>query len=310
VLSFAREGNAPAGEEGTEFTLGFSQFWGTNPVLIAIRNAAREAVADWEAKGVTVDLIFTNGGDTDVSRQVADIEDLYAQGVDGLMVFPGDATVIAEPIRNVFNANDIPVVVVDNALEAEAISTLATDNYAGGRIAAELALENIPAGSKVIVFDHAPGSATTQLRYAGFEETLAAAGMQVLPRRAIKLSLEEAKRAMEDTLVADPEIAAVFLANQIEAQGCVSALEAAGRDDVAVIGFDIDPVSLDLVKQGKILGLVVQDFTLEGYEGINRLLLYLTGQPVGDPVVDIAPQMCTIENAAEFENNPQVTGAE
>ena len=309
-LSFAGGTTKIAKADTQKFTLGFSQFWGTNPVLIAVRIAARQAAADWKAKGVEVDLIFTNGGDTDVSRQVADIEDLYAQQVNGLMVFPGDATVIAEPVKNVFNKNDIPVVVIDNALEAETVSTLVTDNYEGGKIAAELAIKNIPQGSKVIVFDHAPGSATTQQRYNGFEETAANAGMEVLARKLIKLSLEDAKKAMEDTLVSDPEVAAVFLANQIEAQGCVSALEAAGRDDVVVLGFDIDGVSLDLVKQGKILGLVVQDFTLMGYEGINRLLLHLTGQPVGEQRVDIPPQICTQENAAEFENNPQVTGKE
>ena len=51
----------------------------------------------------------------------------------------------------------------------------------------------------------------------------------MLPEKVVKLSLEDGKRVMEDTLVSDPDVAAVYLITQVVAQGVVSALEAAGR---------------------------------------------------------------------------------
>ena len=56
-----------------------------------------------------------------------------------------------------------------------------------------------------------------------------------------------------------------------------AALEAAGRDDVMLVSFDLDPVSFELVKEGKILGLVVQDPFLMGYEGVNAMVTKLQG---------------------------------
>ncbi len=88
---------AGAASAAENYTIGYSQFWGTNPFLVTMANGARKAIAEWKEKGVEIDMILTNGGDTDTTRQVADLEDLYAQGIDGLVLFPGDSIVVAEP---------------------------------------------------------------------------------------------------------------------------------------------------------------------------------------------------------------------
>ena len=73
---------APASAE--DFKIGYSLFWGTNPFLVTMVNGAKKAVEEWKPKGVKVDMLVTNGGDTDNAKQVADLEDLYAQGVKGV----------------------------------------------------------------------------------------------------------------------------------------------------------------------------------------------------------------------------------
>ena len=60
------------------FTVGYSQFWGTNPFLVTMANGAKKSLAEWKAKGVDVNMILTNGGDTDTTKQVGDLEDLDA----------------------------------------------------------------------------------------------------------------------------------------------------------------------------------------------------------------------------------------
>ena len=84
-----------------------------------------------------------------------------------------------------------------------------------------------------------------------------------------------------------------------------NAVEAAGNATVKLVAFDIDAPSLKMVKEGKILALTVQDPYLIGYEGMNQMLTYLTG---GTPekLINVPPILCTIENASDFDNNPQV----
>jgi ribose transport system substrate-binding protein len=303
-----KESGSVEGEEKETFLIGYSQFWGTIPFSTTMASGAKKAVAEWEEKGYDVTLIFTDGGLTDTTKQVADLEDLAAQDVDGLILFPGDSVVLAEPVKNIYNRNDIPVVVTDIGLDSgEMVTFIITDNYDGGVSGAELMAENLPKGAKVITFDHAPASNNAQNRQAGFEDRARELGLDVQEEKFMKLSMEEGRRIMEDTLVAIPDIGGVYFFNANPAQGAYAALEAAGRTDVHLVSFDIDPVSYQMVKDGKILGLIVQDPFKMGYEGVNAMMTYLTG---GTPPerIDIPTKLCTQENADEFADDPQVTG--
>jgi ribose transport system substrate-binding protein len=314
ALAFAITGVAFGGGStekaaaGKTFTIGYSQFWGTNPFLIAMTNGANKAIEEWKAKGVQAKLIVTNGGDTDPSKQVADAEDLFSQKVNGLLIFPGDSTLLSEPIKNLYNKNNVPVVVTDIGLQSGSfVSFLITDNYLGGKQLADLAAKNVKKGAKVVTFQHSIGNLNSRARQAGFEDRAKELGLKVIPARKPKLSLEDGKTTMEDTLASDPDIAAAFFINQVVAQGAVSALEAAGNTTCKVLTFDIDKPSLELVKSGKILGCTVQDPWLIGHDGMNQMLLYLTGGATKQKI-DIPPKLCTKENASDFDNDPQVTG--
>jgi ribose transport system substrate-binding protein len=290
------------------FTVGYSQFWGTNPFLITMANGARKAQQEWKQKGVDIKMILTNGGDTDTTRQVGDLEDLDAQGISGLLLFPGDSVVLAEPVKNIFNKKNTPVVVTDIGLQSgKWVTLIITDNVAGGRQAAELMAKNVKPGASVIVFDHAPGNDNAQARARGFEQRAKELGLKVLPRKVLKLSLEDGRRTMEDTLASTPDVAGVFFMNQLVAQGASAALEGAKRTDVKLVPFDLDPVSFQMVKNGKILGIIVQDPYKMGYEGMNAMAVKLTG---GTPParIDLPTRVLTKDNADQFANDPQVTG--
>jgi ribose transport system substrate-binding protein len=118
--------------------LGYSQFWGTNTFLRTQIAGARKAMGEWETKGVKVELLVTNGGDTDTTKQVGDLEDLYTQNIDGLLIFPGDSVVLADPIKNIYNKNKIPVVITDIGLNSgDRVTYVVTANEVGGRMAAD-----------------------------------------------------------------------------------------------------------------------------------------------------------------------------
>jgi ribose transport system substrate-binding protein len=290
--------------------IGYSVFWGTNPFLVTMVNGAKKAADEWKAKDMNVDLLVTNGGDTDKAKQVSDLEDLHAQGVDGVLIFPGDSVMVAEPIKNIFNAENIPVVITDIGIRSgKYISLIITDNYKGGQQAADYMASLLPKGSKVVTLDHAPTNDNGQTRQKGFEERAKELGLEVLPEQPVAfLTLDAGRQAMEDLLVSEPDVKGAFAFNQLVIQGAYQALEQAKKaGEVKLIGFDLDPVSFKMVQEGKIDALVVQDPWKMGHEGMNIVLTSLTGGTVQD-FVGLGTKLLTKENAAEFAEDPQVTG--
>jgi ribose transport system substrate-binding protein len=122
------------------------------------------------------------------------------------------------------------------------------------------------------------------------------------------LTLDFARQAMEDLLVSQPDVKGAFAFNQLVLQGAYQALEQAGKaGQVKLVGFDLDPVSYQMVKDGKIDALVIQDPFKMGYEGMNIVLTKLQGGEVKE-FMGLGTKLLTKDNAAEFANDPQVTG--
>lgn len=293
-----------------DYKIGYSVFWGTNPFLVTMVNGAKKSAEEWKAKGVNVDLIVTNGGDTDKAKQVSDLEDLNAQGVDGVLIFPGDSVMVAEPIKNTFNAQDIPVVITDIGIRSGKYESLIiTDNYKGGQQAADYMATLLPKGSKVVTLDHAPTNDNGQTRQKGFEDRAKELGLEVLPEQPVAfLTLDAGRQSMEDLLVSEPDVKGAFAFNQLVIQGAYQALEQAKKaGEVKLIGFDLDPVSYKMVQDGKIDALVVQDPYKMGYEGMNIVLTKLGGGDVPHDI-GLGTKLLTKANAAEFAEDPQVTG--
>jgi ribose transport system substrate-binding protein len=274
-------------------------------------NGAEAAAAEWKEKGYDIDIVVTNGGDDDKTRQVNDLEDLFAQGVDGLLIFPGDSVMVGEPIANLYNASELPVVVTDIGVrKGEITSLVITDNLAGGMLAAEQMAKIVPAGAKVITLDYAPTNDNAQLRQKGFEDRAAELGLTVLAEAAMPpaMTLDNGRNVMEDLLVSEPDIAGVFSFNQVVLQGAYAALEGAGRvGEVKLVGFDLDPVSWQMVRDGKIDGLVVQDPYAMGFTGLNQVMAAITGAETQE-FIGLDTKLLIAENADEFANDPQVTG--
>jgi len=293
--------------DAKKFRIGYSVFFGTNSFVRATVSGVRAAMEDWKSKGVEVDLILTNGGDIDRTNQVADLEYLYAERVDGLLIFPGGSVIVAEPVKRLFNANEIPVVVVDVGLSSgEWITYITTDNELGGAMAAEHLATLLPKGAKVIVFDHGPSVKVVIERNRGFETRAQALGLTVVrPRKVIKVSVEDGRRTMEDTLTEIPDIAGVFLQNHIPAVGAAASLQAEKRTDVKVVHFDTDPTAYQMVRDGLLAASIIQRPWDMGYMSMDAMLTHLTG---GTPKAEVVlpAELMTPQNVDQFADNPQV----
>lgn len=300
---------ATTAAEPKPIKIGYGVTYGTNlSVQVIIKGAVDELKSQKWADMFTVEVILTDAGDTDPGKLVGVIEDLYAQQVDGLILFPAGASDQAStPVKDLFNKNNIPVAITDAGVTgADYVCFALSDNYLGGQMAAEEAAKFMDKGSKVQAWNGTPGSPTSIARCQGYEDKMKELGMTVLPTKGTSVSLEQSQKDMEDLLVSDPDIKGVFSTNYILALGALKALENANLvGKVQLTPFDIVGSVYDAIKAGSITAAVVQQLDLVGSVPAEALMKTLAGQPVDQKDVLIPPKICTKDNAADFVDDPQ-----
>jgi DNA-binding LacI/PurR family transcriptional regulator len=151
----------------------------------------------------------------------------------------------SDPLPRDLQRRGIPVVVGGRPPGA-GIPYVDVDNRGGAGLAVEHLLQSGRRHVATIAGpqDMPPGAD----RLAGYHETLARAGLEVVDRliEVADFTLDGGRAAMERLLERAPEVDAVFAASDLMAMGALGALTAAGRSvpgDVAVVGFDDSPMA-------------------------------------------------------------------
>ncbi|MCK4515820.1 MAG: substrate-binding domain-containing protein, partial [Spirochaetaceae bacterium] len=85
----------------------------------------------------------------------------------------------------------------------------------------------------------------------------------------------EAFSDIESILQANPDINGIICGNDTMALGAQAAIEAAGRDDIIVMGFDGNDNVLDSMLQGKIEGTVMQPNALNAEMAVQLADAYI-----------------------------------
>ncbi|WP_324013279.1 LacI family DNA-binding transcriptional regulator [Microbacterium sp. JZ37] len=198
---------------------------------------------------------------------------LADHGVDGAVVLNEATPSIHEAAEPGF-----PVVAVD-ADTSERFTVISSD-HAGG---AESATAHLLAQGHASVHHLAgpAGSFAAAERERGWRAALAARGATA-PRPLRGDWTAASARDLAEELVADPAVTAVFAANDQMALGALHAAHAAGRDDLAVAGFD-DVV--DAADYWPPLTTVAQDFDELGSTAVDLLLALLAGDAVADRTI-------------------------
>ncbi|WP_344555404.1 LacI family DNA-binding transcriptional regulator [Kitasatospora saccharophila] len=162
------------------------------------------------------------------------------RGVDGVLLVSSHGP---DPLMPLLDTAGVPTVLCGRPLAEHGAPYVDTDNYGGAQAAVHHLLA---AGRQRLGTIAGPSDmAASQDRLRGFTETLAATGLEPVAELG-DFSLESGERAMTRLLRRRPDLDAVFVASDLMAAGALRALRRAGRrvpDDVAVIGFDDDPVA-------------------------------------------------------------------
>jgi ribose transport system substrate-binding protein len=279
---------------GSGVVIGVSLLTRTHPFYQELEEGLRQAASE---RGFE---LAVQAGEFDVARQKDQIESFIVRRVAAIVVCPCDSRSIGTSIEGA-NRAGIPVFTADIAVLAEAVqvvSHVASDNVAGGRLAALAVVRALGGRGTVAIIDHPEVESVIQ-RVRGFEEEIARhAGVRIVAKLSGRGTKDVAFRTAEDILQAHPSLDAIFGINDDSALGALAAVEKAGRlGRVAIVGFDAVPEARAAIAQGRIYADVVQQPREIGRRTIETVAAYLAGEKV-PPATLIDCTLYTRDNAA------------
>jgi len=263
---------------------------------------AQKAEAELKAAGQPVE-IFWKGPlrEDDRDQQVQVVENFMTRRVSGIVLAPLDTRALARPVEQAVSAK-IPVVIVDSPLASQApVSTIATDNYAGGRLAGKRLGEVLGGQGKVILLRVLVGSASCEAREQGFLDELAEnwPGLEVISSNQHGGATRNTALAASQNLLVrfGREVNGIFAPNESTLAGMLVALTDAGlhRGKVKLVGFANSRQFANAIQSGDLQGLVLQDPEKMGYLGVKTVVAALKGEPV-EAFVDTGVVIATPEN--------------
>jgi ribose transport system substrate-binding protein len=236
------------------------------------------AQAEATKEGVT--LTVTGGNKWDATVQKPVIDSVTAAHPDGVMVAPDDSKALLSPLKAMSDAG-IKVTFVDTKLDdtSFAASAIATDNLAGGTLAAKTLAGLINDKGTVLVVNVDPGISTTDARVKGFaDEMKNHPNIKVLDVQYTHDDPTAATTITTATLAAHPDLAGVFATNVQNAEGVAAGLKQASNTTVKTIAFDAGPKQIEDLNNGIVQGLIAQDPYGIGVAGVQQTVLALSGK--------------------------------
>ncbi len=309
--SGAESGSGGDGGEGGDVTVGLVTKTDSNPFFVRMREAAQEAAEEHGAKLVALAGEF----DGDNEGQVAAIENLVAQGVDGILITPNSSTGILQAIADARDAG-VLVIALDTATDPEDAvdATFATDNRHAGELQGGWVKAALGDTEPVLaMLDGTPGGTVDTFRHEGF---LTGMGLtedspEIAGKENTNGDQTKAQTAMENLFSRNPEINAVYTINEPAARGAFQALSDAGAADKVVIGsIDGSCDGVQAVKDGEIGATVMQFPDKMAADGVEAVVTFAKDGTKPSGFTDTGSQLITDQPVDGLESQDTAWGLE
>lgn len=289
-------GQAEGGGESEAPVFGLSVSTLNNPFFVTLRDGAQAA-----ADEMGVELVVVDSQD-DPAREASNIQDLIQRGVDALLINPTDSDAVVPSVQRANDAG-IPVFTIDRGANGgEVVSHIASDNVAGGEMAAEYLIEAIGGSGQVVELQGIPGTSAARDRGEGFNNVVDQNDdVEVIARQTANFNRTEGLNVFQNILQAESNIDGVFAHNDGMVLGAIQAAESAGRaDDIVFVGFDAIADAVQAVQDGRLAATVAQQPARIGSLGVETAMSHMQGDSVED-FIPVPLALVTSENASEFE---------
>lgn len=242
----------------------------------------------------------------DVVKQQDQVNAMINDGVDAIIVVPVDTSAMG-PITDAVTSAGIPLVYVNRNpfgedTPPEGVYYVGSQEIVAGRLQGEYLVELMGEEGGVGILMGILSNEGAVKRTEGNEEVLNQYdGIEILAKEAGDWQYDKGMAITENWLTAyGDDLNAVLANNDGMAIGALQALEAAGREDVILMGVDAIPDAVDLVAEGKMDATVLQDADGQGAGGVDVVSKIVNGEAV-DQVTWIDFVLVTPDNVADFQ---------
>jgi len=245
-----------------------------NPFFVTLKEGAEK-----QAKALDYDLVVLDS-QNDPAKELANVEDISVRGVKILLINPTDSDAVGNAIA-VANQKKLPVITLDRAAnKGQVVAHIASDNTAGGEMAGNYIAEKLGKGAKIIQLEGIAGTSAARERGAGFAKAAQAHDFKILASQPADFDRSKGLNVMENLLTAQPEVQGVFAQNDEMALGALRAIQAAGKKDLVLVGFDGTDDGVKAVKGGKMAATIAQQPEKIGEIGVQTADKVLKGEKV------------------------------
>ncbi|MES5099114.1 D-ribose ABC transporter substrate-binding protein [Agrobacterium sp. BA1120] len=198
--------------------------------------------------------------DDDANKQNELFDSAIAAGVKAIILDNAGADASVAAVQKAKDKG-IPSFLIDREITTTgvAVSQIVSNNYQGAQLGAEEFVKLMDEKGNYAELIGKESDTNAGIRSQGYHDVIDQySDMKLVAKQTANWSQTEAYTVMESILQAHPDIKGVISGNDTMAMGAYAALEAAGRKDVIVVGFDGSNDVRDSIKKGGIKATVLQ----------------------------------------------------
>jgi ABC-type sugar transport system substrate-binding protein len=239
----------------------------------------------------------------DANKQLELFESCIGKGAKAIILDNAGADATVAAVQKAKEAG-IPSFLVDREITKEgiAVSQIVSNNYQGATLVAEEFARLMGEKGTYIELTGRDTDTNAHVRSQGYHDVLdALPDMKMVAQQTANWSQTEAFDVMESLLQANPDVKGVICGNDTMALGAQAALDAAGKSDVFVVGFDgSDDVNASILA-GKIDAGALQPVAEMAIQAAIQADAYIKTGKTGKPEKQsIDMVLLTAENACQY----------
>ncbi len=215
--------------------------------------------------------------DDDANKQNQLIDTAIARGAKAIILDNAGAAATTAAVQKAKTAG-IPSFLIDREINETgiAVSQIVSNNYQGAQLGAEEFVKLMGEKGPYAELLGREADTNAGIRSGGYHEVIDQyPDLKMVAQQSANWSQTEAFEKMQTILQANPEIKGVISGNDTMAMGAWAALEAAGRTDVIVVGFDGSNDVRDSIKKGGIKATVLQPAYRQAQLAVEQAKQYL-----------------------------------
>jgi len=285
-----------------ELNIGVSFFNLDERFIIGLRESLEEAA---EAQGMDINV---EDARNDIGRQLSQVQNFIAGGVDGIIVNPVHSDSTSAMSQAAANAG-IPLVYVNRQpVDIESLpggqAFVGSDEKESGTLQTQEVCRQLGGEGKLLVMMGTLGDNAAEVRTQDVHDVIATpecSGLEIVEQQEADFQRIEGNNLMTNWLTSGLEFDAVIANNDEMAIGAIQALKNIGydMDDVIVAGIDATSDALSAMQAGELDITVFQNGPAQGEGAVNTLNRLIEGEDV-DNAVWVPFELVTPDNLDEY----------